>query len=313
MPIKPELKEWMDRLPISEEAKKLLSPELEKDDVQNKFFETMVPRSTYSKDLDKKDQEARQQIENERKAALAAKQSYETFQQNEQKKVNDWYAKNNAQLVAEQNQRKAYEAKLADLVRQGLIDPEEATVAKQEFIQQQQAAQPPAETKKYVSKEDLESTIGGTYIQNARNIAKINDIADAHFDLFGTRLSRDELVQATLDANEGSKKVVTIEEVWAKKYGVAEKRAELQKLAEEQRIKAAVEEAVVRDRSERAIEGGNAPFNGLDDSGNKHILSIFSSKDGKHRAMGVSPGVAAATEAWRQGKLGKEGGGSQSA
>jgi len=314
MPIKPELKEWMDKLPLSENVKTILSGELEKDEVQTKFLDSYVPRSSFSKELDKKDQEvqtAKQQIEAERKAALVAKQSYETFQQSEQKKVNDWYEKNNKALLAAQSQLKAYEARLGDLVSQGLITPEEASVAKTDFIQQQQA-QPPVE-RKYVSKEDLDSTIGNTYIQNARNIAKINDIADAHFDLFGTRLSRDELVQATLDANEGSKKVVTIEEVWAKKYDVATKRAELQKAADEARIKSAVEEAVTRDRSERAISGDNAPYSGLDDSGNKHILSMFSSKDGKHRAMGVSPGVAAATEAWRQGRLGKEGGGSSSA
>jgi len=298
MPIKPELKEWLDRLPLSEDTKKLLSPELEKDEVQNKFFETMVPRSEYSKTLNAKDQEAKQLIENERKITLMTKNSYDTFKANEEKRVREFYDATNAQLLAAQKQAKAYESRLGELVNQGLITTEEATVAKTEFIQQQ-IQQPPIE-RKYVSKEDLDSTIGNTYIQNARNIAKINDIADAHFDLFGTRLSRDELVQATLDANQGSSKVVTIEEVWAKKYGVDAKRTELSKVAEDARIKAAVDEALVRDRSERAIEGSGAPYTGLDDGGNKHILSMFSAKDGAHRGMGVSPSVARATEAYRQ-------------
>jgi hypothetical protein len=213
--------------------------------------------------------------------------------------VNKFYEDNNAALKAERDQRVAYEARLKDLVTQGLITTEEATVAKADFVAHQ-TAQPAIDTKRFVSKDDLDSTIGNTYIQNARNIAKINDIADAHFDLFGTRLSRDELVQATLDANEGSKKVVTIEEVWAKKYGVAEKRAELQKTSDEARIKSAVDEALVRDRSERAIAGDNAPYSGLDDGANKHILSIFSSKEGSSRGLGVSPTVAKASEAFRQ-------------
>ncbi len=296
MAIKPELKEWLDKMPLSDNVKTILNGELEKDDVQNKFLDVMVPRSTYSRDLNNKDQEARQLVEAEKKAALAAKQSYETFQANEQKKVNDFYKKNNDALITEQNQRKAYEARLGELVSQGLITSEEATVAKAEFTP---AAQPLAtrdEAKRYVSKEDLAQTVEQTQFQNVHAIARINDIADAHFDLFGTRLNRQELVQATLDAG-GKKKV---EEVWAEKYGVEQKRQELSKAQFEAEKKAAIEEALVRDRSERMVEGSTAPYTGLDDGSDKHLLSLFSSKDGNHRGLGVTPGVAKAVEAYHQ-------------
>lgn len=291
MAIKPELKEWMDRLPLSEEAKKLLTPELEREEVQTKFFETMVPRSTYSRDLNNKDQE----VLTAKQQATTAKQTYDTYLATEQKKVNDWYAQHNKTLVAEQAQRKAYETRLGELVQQGLITQEEATVAKAEFTPTTPVS-PAPDTRRLVSKDDLATVIEQNQFQNVHAIARINDIADAHFDLFGTRLNRQELVQATLDAG-GKKKV---EEVWAEKYGVAEKRAELQQAKIEADKKAAIEEALVRDRSERMMEGSNAPYSGLDDGQDKHLLSMFSAKDGNHRGLGVTPGVAKAVEAYRQ-------------
>jgi hypothetical protein len=297
MAIKPELKEWMDKLPLSDNVRTILAGEMEKDEVQKAMEQSMVPRSTFSKELDKKDQEVaaqRQQIEADKKAAAAAKQSYETYLASEQKRVNEFYDKNNKALIAEQNQRKAYETQLGKLVADGLITPEEATVAKTEFVPTQPVN--PTPSPRYASKEELAQSLEQTQFQNVHAIARINDIADAHFDLFGTRLNRQELVQATLDAG-GKKKV---EEVWAEKYGVEARRAELQKAADEARIKAAVDEAVVRDRSERMIEGGNAPYSGLDDGQDKHLLSLFSSKDGVSRGLGVTPGVAKAVEAYRQ-------------
>lgn len=298
MAIKPELEAWIKTLP--EATQKLLMPEFEKEEVQKTIGAHFVPRSEVSKALDTKDQEVaaqRQQLEADQRAAQAAKQSYDTFKASEEKRVQKFYADTNAALANEQAQRKAYEKRLGDLVSQGLITQEEATVAKQEFTPVP-AAQPPVETKKYVSKDDLESTIVGSYAQNARNIARLNDIASLHQELFGERLNQRELVETALKS-EGNK---TVEQIWAEKYGVEQKRAELQKAQFEAEKKAAIEEALVRDRSERAIAGDNAPYSGLDDpvTGHKHILSIFSEKDGKSRGLGVSPAVAKATEAWRQ-------------
>jgi hypothetical protein len=315
MPIKPELKEWLDRLPLKDEVKSILNGELEKDEVQTKFFETMVPRSEYSKTLNAKDQEVaaqRQQLEVDQRAAQAAKQSYDTFKASEEKRVQKFYADANAQLAAEQAQRKAYERRLGELVAQNLITQEEATVAKQEFVPQAPVPPVAPEGRKYVTEDKLLEAVGTTQTQYVHAIAKINDIADAHFDLFGVRLNRQELVDKTLQLSK-TNPGVKVEQVWAETYKVQEKQAELAKQAEESRIKAAVDEALVRDRSERAIAGDNAPYSGLDDpiTGHKHILSIFSEKDGRSRGLGVSPTVAKAAEAYRQkqasGSAGKTG------
>jgi hypothetical protein len=53
--------------------------------------------------------------------------------------------------------------------------------------------------------------------------AVLNDMADEHLELFGTRLSRKELVDEALSTGK------TIEQVWEAKYNVTERRTQLTK------------------------------------------------------------------------------------
>lgn len=308
MAIKPELESWIKALP--EDTQKLLRPELEKDEVQKIVSETVMLRSDYSRNLD----QSKKEVESAKLAAAqqaeAAKQGYDQFRQVEQERVNKYVTDTNQKLIQQQNQLKAYEDRLGSLVNQGLITQEEAAISKQDFIIQQQN-QPVVQQpdRKYVSEEVLRKTSDELKGYGVSATAVINDIADAHFDLFGQRLSREELVAKTYEVNEKRRLLkqpeMKVAEVWRAIYDVDKKREELQKTSDDARIKAAVDEALVKDRSERAIAGDSAPFSGLNSNGDKHLLEIFSSQDGKARSMGVSATVAKVIEARRNGTLGK--------
>lgn len=308
MPIKPELKQWMDSLPLSEDVKKLLSPELEKDEVGKKVLETVMLRSDYSRALDQKTQEVESFKQQATREVEAKKAGWDSFKATEEAKAKKFYEDAQAQIRQANADKAAYAQRLSDLVAQGLINAEEAAIAKTEFNQrtdagtqiQQPVSQPAA---KYVAKDEVQQLIGNTHLQNVQASARINDIADAHFDLFGVRLNRQELVEKTLEVNRQRRALgqdeVYVQDVWRSVYGVDAKRQEIEQIQRQKEKEEYAAEQVTRALSERAQAGDSAPYSGLDSNGDKHILSIFSSKDGKSRGMGVSPTVAAAAQAYR--------------
>lgn len=313
MPVKPELKTWMDSLPLSEETKKLLAGDLEKDEVQKVVSETVMARSDYSRKLDE-NKTLQTQLENDRKATNDERTAVTRWKQEEEARVKKWHADNQAALAKEANQKKAYEAKLAKMVSDGWITPEEAQISNADFIANQPITQSQPVDRdgrgRFVSPDDLIAANAETRNMSVHAIAKINDLADQHFDLFGTRMNRQELVDLTLqmaeDARVNRRAIPKVEDVWRVHYKVDEKREEVRQAKIDLDKKAFAEEAVIRDRSERALAGDNAPYTKLDDkAGNQHLLGLLSnSKDGSARAMGVSPTVAKAVEAYRSGKLG---------
>lgn len=299
--MKPSLQKWFDTLPIkSEEARNALKTQLEDPEVEKIVEESVMLRSDYSRTMN----EGQQKVQKALQDAEQLKTSYATFRQQEEAKVQQFYKENRAALAKANAEKTAYATRLTALVNEGVVSPEEAAIAQDEFLAAQNAAAlrdanagaNPDPVRKVVTEEKLKEALGSSQTQFVHAIGTINDIADRHFDLFGKRLNRAELIQATYAAG-GNKTVI---DVWKEKYGVETREAELAAAAHKKELDDAIAEALVRDRSERAIAGETAPYSSLDSGGDKHILSIFSAKDGKARAMGVSPAVAKASEAYRR-------------
>lgn len=89
---------------------------------------------------------------------------------------------------------------------------------------------------------------------------EMEDVADEHRELFGTRLSRAELVAyASQQATRGRK--LTPQQAWEEKYEVGKKREELRASREKTEREQLVKDTETRVRSEMVMSGGTGRVN----------------------------------------------------
>lgn len=125
---------------------------------------------------------------------------------------------------------------------------------------------------------------------------EIDDLLDEHQELFGKRIRRAELAAKIREVAAQNPKV-TNREVWEKTYGVAAKRDEIAKATRQKDIDAAVQEALVKDRTDRMMNpdrGGQAP-----DAYRSPVMRIEQDKT-KRPASGVSDLARRGAEIVRQ-------------
>ncbi len=148
------------------------------------------------------------------------------------------------------------------------------------------------DTSQFITRESLQKT--------AREVALlegvVNDLADTHFDLFGKRLNRTELIKAATTSGK------SVEQYWNETFKVEEKRAELANVAVEKRIS----EAVAAKEAELRSQIPNAMLPRPDDVFSRH--KIFSneslmktSREEQGRESGRPNGVSAAIAAFNSG------------
>lgn len=155
-----------------------------------------------------------------------------------------------------------------------------------------QAAQPQIDTSKFITRESL--------AQTARDAALLEgimgDLADEHRELFGTRLNRAELVREAIASGK------TVEQQWADKFKVSDKRSELSNAAIEKRIADAVaaKDAELRSTLPNAMLPRDVDRNNPMTS--HKIFSNAKVMSGGHEETPAPTGVSAAVAAFQAGK-----------
>ncbi len=295
MPIKPELEAWLKTVPFSADAQALIAKELEKEDVATKVRESVLARSDYSRHMDEL-RAKEQSLAADTQAKVAEAQSLLNSNV-------EWKKKNEGVLAsavrkAEQAEATlaAHQAKIRTWQEQGLLSEEDIAdiaAARAASAQVPPSAPPPAETKKYVTPDEFNKEVANLVY----GFANFNDIADEHQRLYGSPLKRTELVAEMMKSQQAGRPK-SLEEVWEEKFKVSEKRKEIERLDWEKQKEDAIQAALIKDRSERSVSGPQLPS----DLGSRdtHILSLF--KDNKGGQHGVSEGVAAAANAYRDPK-----------
>ncbi len=286
MPIKAELKSWLESVAplLDKDVRKGLEAELEKDEVANKFKETVLARSDYSRAMDELRLKEQTTAEEQRKAQAW----YDTLSawQKEKEPLVQQTLREKELARAE---LEAYKAQLKSLSEAGLIDPSEASV---KFESPNTPKPNGGAEPKYLTAENLKQERLQMERDFAYALANFGDIADQHQELFGSRLTRKELL------DELMQKGGTLEEAWDRKYNVTAKRQEL----EQNRVNKLIEDARAEERakvlSERAVDPGYRSPAPYEDPADKHILSLFNQTQG---TSSVSEAVKAATAAYQRG------------
>lgn len=239
---KADLQKWMDDLVkagnLSEEQAKLLSGTLEKPEVIEFVGGSMLRQEDYSVHMnqlaeDRKKQEKDYKTRDDEVTRFQT--SLVTFKGEADKQVTE---ANKRVTVADQA-RESQAQRIQSLAAQYGIEDAELTVA---VVASNPPANPPSGgaapsgisdevLKGYVKSEDFNK--GARHYVDLT--AVLNDMADEHVELFGTRLSRKELVDEALSTGK------TIEQVWEAKYNVTERRTQLVKESAEKHDKELVD------------------------------------------------------------------------
>ncbi len=230
---KAELQTWMDGLvkagSLSEEQAKALSGTLEKPEVLEYVGGSMLRQEDYSAHMNqlKADRKKQEDEYTEKNAGADRFQaSLVTFKS----EADDAVKTANARVTAADQARTSLTQRVQSLAAQYGID--DAELAAAIAAGPAPAANPPAGSpaapsgvipdevlKGYVKAEDFNKGAR----QYVDLTAVLNDMADEHMELFGTRLSRKDLVDEALSTGK------TIEQVWEAKYNVTERRTQLTK------------------------------------------------------------------------------------
>lgn len=303
MALKPELKSWLDQVgpKLSENVRTILAGELERDEVATVWRDTVMARSDYSRAQD----ELRRDGERlKAEADLKAREAEALLAANQKWRADNSEAYEQALKAKElaDAELAAHRARIQALAEQGLIDPNDPTLA---ATKRANGGADPAKgtngTSKHLSQEELDALLAKKEAAMATSFADaftyFEDLADEHLALTGQRLKRTELL-AELKKNPNA----NLQQVWEQKYDIPKIRAELAAKAEQEKIDKAVAEAIAKDRSERAVDAHSFRPRDLDsDSENKHILSLF--PDQNNNASRLSDGVRAAKASWEKGEF----------
>lgn len=118
---------------------------------------------------------------------------------------------------------------------------------------------PPFDTKRFVDRE----TFGTMAVQMLRNQGELLELDQLHRDLFGKPMPNPQsLVDDLLAASQRGEQGATLRSTFERKFNVAERRAELNEQSIQERIKRSVDEALIKERSERALSGNRAAPDG---------------------------------------------------
>lgn len=173
---------------------------------------------------------------------------------------------------------------------------EEELIAELDMANTPLTPQTPPDTSNFISRTEVQQT--------ARDAAMldgiVNDLADEHNDLFGTRLNRTALIQEAFSKGGGK----SLRQYWEEKYSVGAK----QKENAEKAIDARIAEAVAKREAElRSTLPGQVIPREFDRQNPMNAHKIFSNKaimDSNHATEGSGPsgGVSAAVAAFAAGK-----------
>src|SRR4030095_1198363 len=294
--MKQELKSWFDQVApkLSENVRTIITAELEKnEEAANVLRDTVMARSDYSR--------AQDELRKEKETAQAARQQSEAWYNT----LNTWKT-DQEKLVAEAIEAKkladaelaSHRARIKALAEQGLIDPNDPSLQE---VHKPTPAGSAAAVQSSLTQEAIEALLAKKEAAMGSNFADaftfFEDLVDEHYQLFGTRLKRQELL-ADLKKDPNS----TLQQVWEKKYNVPQVRQELAEKAIQERIAKATEEAIAKDRSERATDAhAFRPRDMESDGENQHILSLFNSN--ANVANQSSEAVRAARASWERGEF----------
>lgn len=127
--------------------------------------------------------------------------------------------------------------------------------------------------------------------------ADLNDMADKHFDLFGTRLSRRELQDEALKTGK------TLTEVWEQKYSVSERRDQLAKESQEAHDKKIRDDAVTETEARVRSDMAMPPQARRDPNSSSPILNReFKPEIGPENPQARQQRVLAAVESYNRGE-----------
>lgn len=288
MALKPEVKAWLDSLPLGKEAKEVLEKEAEREEVQVKLRETVLARSDYSRSMDA----LRTQEQALKAEADTAKQRAESLIQANVKWRND----NQGVLAKAVEDAKKKEAILAQaqqriqsLVDQGLpIDPRD--ILGDPSDHRGEPPQPLAPGKRVFNEDQMAELMKRKEMEFAFAMANFEDLADQHRRLFNESLNRKELVKEMLEKGK------TLEDVWREKYKVDDKEKELAEAEITERVQKAVAEERTKILSERYAPGSPVAGIGL---GDEHIINVLKPTG----TGGRSDAVQAAMDSWQKGEF----------
>ncbi len=243
---KADLQKWMDDLVkagnLSEEQAKVLSGTLEKPEVLEFVGGSMLRQEDYSGHMNQlaEDRKKQEKDYSDKDAEVTRFQtSLATFKTEADEAVD----KANKRVTVAEQVRAAQTQRIQSLATQYGIDDAELTAAI--AASPAPAANPPSgdgAPSSGVSEETLKGYVKAEdFNKGARQYvdltAVLNDMADEHRELFGTRLSRKELVDEAVSTGK------TIEQVWEAKYNVTERRTQLAKESAEKHDKDLVDKA----------------------------------------------------------------------
>lgn len=298
MALKPELQTWLDQVKdsLSKETRERLEQDLATEAAATKFKDTILARSDYSRAMDQlraEEQKLKAEADKSTQEATALIGANKKWRE-DNVKAYETAIKERETAFAE---LEAHRARIKVLAEQGLIDPEDPTLAVAAQVKPKDDGGNGKGTN-YLTQEALMEALAKKDAELVSAIANFEDLADEHFQLTGQRLKRADFMQAMIkNPNK------TMYQVWEEGYGITQKRKELEEASIQRRIDEARAEERAKVLSERATDALNPNPASLSRGDDKHIISLFTSDKNNARQTGRTPGVAEAVASWERGEF----------
>ncbi len=303
---KADLQKWMDDLVkagnLNEEQAKVLSGTLEKPEVLEFVGGSMLRQEDYSGHMnqlaeDRKKQEKDYKTKDDEVTRFQT--SLVTFKSDADKAVAEADKRTAAAVQAQTAQAQriktiATQYGIEDAELETAVAASSGSAANPSSGDGASSSSISAETLKGYVKEDVFNKGARDYVNLT---AVLNDMADEHRELFGTRLSRQEIVNEALETGK------TIEQVWEAKYGVTERRTQLTKESADKHDKELVDKTAADTEARVRSELQLPPQRARDETTASPVLTRqFKPEIGPETPAAHQQRVMAAVQAHNEGK-----------
>lgn len=248
MPLAPEVKNWLDDIMstatgVPDEQKAVVRSFFEQEEVGKKAKQSVHAASDYNRHMD--EVRAEQQRIQAREAEVERwVKDLGVWKAGVEKEATTYAEK--AAIADEYEKRlKLADAELKKLREEGYTNFNLDLPAKPSV------AHPSANGSGSITQRDMEAFITKREADYAMLMGLSNDIVREHHKLFGEYLEMQPLITKALKLNK------PLDEVWATEYKVSERRNQLQEEAINQRVKAAVDEQLAKERSNLVLAGSS--------------------------------------------------------